>query len=122
MKSKTKINRQSERKRNPELVKTIKDAQKSRGWFKISEILASPRRNHKDINLNQIEEQTKEGETIVVPGKVLSMGEINKKIKIVAFNFSDGAREKILKSGGKISTISEEIKINPDAKGVRILG
>ncbi|MCL5730450.1 MAG: uL15 family ribosomal protein, partial [Candidatus Pacearchaeota archaeon] len=74
------------------------------------------------VGSTQIEEQTKEGETIVVPGKVLSMGEINKKIKIVAFNFSDGAKEKILKSGGKISTISEEIKINPDAKGVRILG
>lgn len=30
-------------------------------------------------------------------------------------------REKILKSGGKISTIFEEIKKNPEAKEVKIL-
>ena len=39
------------------------------------------RKNWTNINLNDLDKEAKESETIVVPGKVLSMGEINKKIK-----------------------------------------
>ncbi|MDD5699598.1 MAG: 50S ribosomal protein L18e [Candidatus Nanoarchaeia archaeon] len=120
-KSKTKINEQLRRKRNPELVDTIIQARKSEGWKRVSEILASPRKNKVEKNLNKINEESKEGETIIIPGKVLSMGELSKKIKIAALKFSHGAEEKILKSGGKVLTILEEIKKNPDAKGIKIL-
>lgn len=121
MKSKTKVNEQLRRKRNPELVDTIITSKKNEKWFKVSEILASPRKNRIEKNLELINKDSKDGEIIVVPGKVLSMGEINKKVKIVAVGFSRGAKEKILKAGGKVSTIFEEIKENPDAKGVKIL-
>lgn len=121
MKSKTKISFQSKRKRNPELVDTIMNAKKNEKWFRISELLASPRKNKIEKNLDTINKESKDGEIIIVPGKVLSMGELNKKIKIVALDFSDSAKEKILKSGNKLSTILEEIKTNPEAKGVKIL-
>ena len=121
MKSKTKINEQLRRKRNPELVDTIISAKKNDKWKRVAEILSSPRKNKLGKNLDNINKESKEGETIVVPGKVLSVGILDKKIKIVALNFSQNAREKILGMGGKISTILEEIKKNPEAKGVKIL-
>lgn len=121
MKSKTKINEQLKRKRNPDLVDTIISSKKNDKWLRISDILASPRKNKIEKNLDVINRDSSEGEIVIVPGKVLAMGELNKKIKIAAFGFSKNAREKILNSGSKILTIDEEIKSNPDAKGVKIL-
>jgi large subunit ribosomal protein L18e len=121
MKSKTKINKQLRKKRNPFLVDTIIDTRKNDKWMRVSEILSSPRKNKLEKNLDTINKESKEGDTIVIPGKVLSVGELNKKIKVVAFSFSENAKNKILKSGGKISTIVEEIKKNPKAEGVKIL-
>ena len=121
MKSKTKIEKQIERKTNPELIKTIIAAKKNNSWFEIAEILSSPRRKRIDMNIEKINQETKEGERVIVPGKVLSLGEIDKKIEVVALNFSDNAKEKLLKSGCKISRILEEIKKNPEAKKIKIL-
>ena len=121
MKSNTKINKQLRKKRNPYLVDTLIHAKKNKKWAIISNVLSSPRKNRLEKNLDEINKESKEGEIIVVPGKVLSMGELDKKIKIIAFGFSKSAEEKILKAGGKISTILDEIKKNPEAKGVKIL-
>ena len=122
MKTKTKIDEQLKRKNNPELVKTILDAKKKNKWVEVAGILSSPKINRVNVNLNKINENAKEGEIVVVPGKVLAQGEIDKKIKVVAFSFSGKAKEKILKAKGEVSTILEEIKKNPDAKGIKILG
>jgi large subunit ribosomal protein L18e len=121
MKSKTKIKKQSENKTNSILVETILLAKKNEKWQKIAGILAGPRRVWREVNLSEIEEKSKDGETVVVPGKILSMGELKKKIKVVAFSFSEKAKEKILKSKGEINSIYEEIKKNPEAKGIKIL-
>lgn len=121
MKSKTKIGKQIRNKRNPELVETVLEARKNSGWFRISEILTSPRKNKVEKNLSFINSEAKEGDSIVVPGKVLSVGEMDKKVKVIALNFSGSAKDKILKAGGKISTIIEEIKKNPEAKGIKVL-
>jgi large subunit ribosomal protein L18e len=121
MKTKAQIDKQLEKKNNPELVQTIIEAKKKKNWLEVAGILSSPKANRININLNKLNEKAKEGETIVVPGKVLSQGEISKKIKVVAFAFSEKAKEKILKAKGEVSTISEEIKKNPDAKGIKII-
>ena len=122
MKSKTLIGKQVTRKTNSELVETILLAKKKDKWVKIAGLLSSPRANMINLNLDKLDEESKEGETIVVPGKILAQGELNKKIKVVALSFSEKAKEKISKSKGEISTIIEEIKKNPDAKGIKILG
>ncbi|MDP3758526.1 MAG: uL15 family ribosomal protein, partial [Candidatus Daviesbacteria bacterium] len=64
---------------------------------------------------------TKEKEKVIVPGKVLSQGEINKKIKVIALSFSEKAKEKLKKSGCEFSNILTEIKSNPSGEGIRIL-
>ncbi len=121
MKSKTLIEKQLQRKKNSELVKTIIAAKKNDSWIEIAKILSGPRKKRVEINLEDISKKAEEGETIVIPGKVLSQGEFNKKVKIIALNFSEKAKEKLLKAKCEVFSILEEIKLNPEAKGIRIL-
>jgi large subunit ribosomal protein L18e len=121
MKSKVMIEKQLKRKTNPELVKTIIAAKKKKNWLEVAAILSSPRTKRRNMNLDKINEEAKEGEIVVVAGKVLSQGELNKKIKVVALSFSVMAKEKISKAKGEALTILEEIKKNPEAKNVRFL-
>ncbi len=121
MKTKTKINSQIKRKTDHRLVETIIAAQKNKNWKRIAELLSGPRNKRININLNEVEALSEEGETIVIPGKVLSQGEPNKKAKITALNFSRGAKEKLLKSKVTHSTILEEIKNNPEGKKIKIV-
>jgi len=121
IKSKTKISKQTQKKTNSNLVETIRTCKKNLKWLEVASILSGPRRKLKIINLEEIEKQAKKGEIIVVPGKVLSRGELNKKIKVIALGFSEKAKEKLLKSKHEILSIIEEVKKNPEAKGVKIL-
>lgn len=120
MKSKTLIETQIQKKTNSELVKTIILAKKKKEWLKIAGILSGPRKNRSNLNLEEIEKKAK-SKTVLIPGKVLSQGEINKKLKIIALNFSEKAKEKLLKAGCELLTIEEEIKKNPQAKELEIL-
>jgi len=116
-KSKSKIRKQTKRKHNPELVETISAARKNKAWFKIAEILSGPRRKRINVNLSELNK----GKNIVVAGKILSQGHIDKKMKIVALSFSDKAKEKLKKAGCEILTIIEEIKKNPEMNDLEIL-
>ena len=97
-------------------------AQQSRFWKRIVKDLKKPSRQRRIVNLYKINKCVKEGETIIVPGKVLSVGDLNKKVDIAALNFSSGAKEKIIEAKGKAMTIKELLQINPEGKKVRILG
>ena len=120
MKSKTLIEKQVKKKNDKELVETVVAAKKNPKWFRVAEILASPRKNHLEVNLDDLEKNAKE-KIVVVSGKVLSQGEIKKKCKVVAFKFSEKAKEKLIKAGCEVGSILEEIKKNPEAKEVQIL-
>ena len=114
VKSKTKISKQTERKTNSVLVETINATKKHKPWLKVSSILSGPRKKRFNANLMEIKDN------VVVPGKVLSLGEASKN-KIVALAFSEKAKEKIIKAGGKAIIILEEIKSNPEMKGLKLL-
>lgn len=102
-------------------METVITAKKNKAWLEVAGLLSAPRKNHANINLDSINKQSKEGETVLVPGKVLSQGNVNKKFKVVALAFSETAKEKLKNSGSQVSSISEEIKSNPEAKGLKIL-
>jgi len=121
MKSKTKIEKQTNRKKNIDLVETIRNSKKNSSWFEIANLLSSPRKNMVSLNLEEINKNVKDGEIIVVPGKILSQGEMSKKIKIIALGFSEKAKEKLSRSKIEFSNINEEIKKNPSMKGIKIL-
>ena len=123
MKSKTLIEKQANRKLNLELVETIILAKKNKAWLKVAGLLSQPRRKKIQINLNVINKELKQGEIGVVPGKVLSLGEIEKgkKIRVAGLNFSEKAKEKLLKAGCEVVLLKDEIKKNKEAKAVKIL-
>lgn len=121
MKSLTKIKKQVRKKTNQELVETILSAARNEKWMDVARIISGTRRNRISVNLDKIDEEAEDGETVLIPGKILSQGDINKKIKIIALAFSEAAREKLSKAKKEFSTIEEEIKKNPDAKGIRIM-
>lgn len=119
--SKTRINRKLERKTNPELVETIIEAKKNKNWLKIANLISKPRRLMIDKNLDEIDKETREGDTILIPGKVLSRGNVSKKLRIVALGFSEEARKKLKAGKCEIVTINEEIKVNPKAQGLKVM-
>ena len=65
---------------------------------------------------------TKNGEVIVVPGKVLGSGEMDHRLTVCAFSISEMAAKKITGVGGKVITLNELIDRYPDGRGVRIIG
>ena len=90
-------------------------------WKALAENLKKPRRQRREVNITSIEQHMETGEIAVVPGKVLSQGELTKKITVAAFRFSEQAKVKINKMG-KAITIQDFMKENPKAKNARIIG
>lgn len=107
------------------LIQELKDKGREHSlslWRRIAIDLEKPTRQRRVVNLSSISRYTKENETIIVPGKVLGAGDLSHKLTISAFQFSDGAKEKIEKAGAKIVPLLELSKENPSGKGIRIIG
>ena len=119
--SKTKIKKRLKRKVDKYIVETVNAAKKNKEWNKLAQIISSSRKKYSSVNLKEIEKETKEGDTVVIAGKVLGLGDVTKKIRICALNFSESAREKLKENKSEVVTILEEINKNPKAQGVKIL-
>ena len=91
-------------------------------WKRVANDLEKPTRQRRVVNLSRISRYTKENEIVVVPGKVLGAGDLSHKLIISAFQFSNGAKEKIEKVGAKIIPLLELSKENPNGKRIRIIG
>ncbi len=119
--SKTKIKRNLIRKTNPSIIETINLSRKNQNWLELSKILSSSSRKYSSVNLSDIEKATSIGDTIVVLGKILSLGELSKKIRICSLSISHNAREKLKKTKSEWRSLTEEIKSNPKCEGVKII-
>jgi len=117
IKSKTKISKQTSNKTSKYLVNTIREATKNPAWIEVAGILSRPKRARINANLSELADK----KAVVVCGKVLSEGNVNSKMKVVALNFSEGAKEKLLNAGCEVVTIADEIKKNPELKDIEIL-
>lgn len=113
---------------NPILLRLIMELKKrsreqnANIWRRVANDLEKPTRQRRVVNLSSLSRHTKEDEIVVVPGKVLGAGNLNHKITISAFQFSNGAKEKIEKAGARIVPLVELSKSNPNGKGIRIMG
>ena len=91
-------------------------------WGKLAEYALKPSIARRDLNLNRIDQLTKENDTVVFPGKVLGTGNISHKITLFSFSISNSAAAKIIEKGGKLITYLDLIEQNPTGKGVVLLG
>lgn len=89
-------------------------------WKTVSKKLSGPRRNRVKANLYRINKKTKKDDIIVVPGKILGMGELEHTLTIACLESSRTAKKKIESSGSKIISIEELLEQNPKGSGVKI--
>lgn len=102
-------------------LKKLSTKEKAPIWKRVASDLSKPARNRRTVNLSKIQKLAKDNETLLVAGKVLSAGDLTKKINLAAWQFSDKAIGKVNKAG-KAMSIQDLMKSNPKGKRVRILG
>jgi len=113
-------------KTNPRLNSLIADlksaARSSDGdvWSDVADRLEKPRRTHAEINLGRIERYAQEDETVVVPGKVLGSGVLQKEVTVAAVDFSGTAQTKI-DQVGETMNLEQALEQNPDGQNVRVI-
>ena len=74
-----------------------------------------------EINISRIARHTKKNEVILVPGKLLGAGSITHPVTVGAIGFSDAAKEKLTKAGGKYMSIKEMMSKFPKGTNVKIM-
>ncbi len=89
-------------------------------WQDIADRLEKPRRTHAEVNLGRIERYAREDETVVIPGKVLGSGVLEKDVTVAAVDFSSTAETKIDQAGEAVS-INQLLEENPSGADVRVI-
>ena len=114
--------------KNPALRDTIKLLHKASAehkapiWDAVAKLLNRPSRRRHEVNLHLLERNLEKNQTAVVPGAVLSDGDLTKQVSVAAIKFSKEAEEKIRKAGGSVLTIESLVEKNPKGSKVRMLG
>ena len=99
-----------ERKDIKEWLNVIRQAQQAERkplYGRVYELSAVPTRRRVAVNLYTINKHTKEGENVIVPGKVLGDGPIAHRVNIAAMSFSTSALKNLKDANCKIVSIKE---------------
>tara|TARA_Y100000310_G_scaffold339058_1_gene430553 strand:- start:256 stop:597 length:342 start_codon:yes stop_codon:yes gene_type:complete len=79
---------------------------KSEFWKKVAEKLSIPARQRSVVNLGTLEEY-KDGDTVVIPGKLVAGGQLTKKLTISCWRFSEAVLSRLKQSGSSIIALDE---------------
>ncbi|MFQ6085303.1 MAG: 50S ribosomal protein L18e [Candidatus Bathyarchaeia archaeon] len=90
-------------------------------WGSLAEQLSKPRHHRAAVNVGKINRFSREGDTIVVPGKVLGSGSLTHPVTVAAHGFSRIARLKIDRAGGRHIGIEELVRLNPKGTNVKMI-
>ncbi|RBI61193.1 50S ribosomal protein L18e [Halomicrococcus sp. NG-SE-24] len=90
-------------------------------WSDVAERLEKPRSTHAEVNLGRIERYAQEDETVVVPGKVLGSGALQKDVTVAAVDFSSSAETKIEQANGEPIELEQAVEQNPSGANVRVI-
>lgn len=117
-----------EEKTNPHLVDTVLALKEASGeheapvWRAVAEQLEKPNRVHPDVNVGELQRiADDDASLIVVPGKVLGGGYLDREITVAAWNFSGSAEDKIEDAGGESLSLSEAIDEQPSGEDVQVV-
>ena len=91
-------------------------------WKDLAERLSKPKRNNIVVNVDKLDKLSKlyKGKTLIVPGKILSVGEFSSSSTIVGVNASEKAVEKI-SSTGKYIPLTDFVSEKVDVKNLIII-
>ncbi|MBS7610576.1 50S ribosomal protein L18e [Candidatus Bathyarchaeota archaeon] len=115
------------RKSNPILLDIVKELRRAAKlnnapiWDSIAERMKAPRRLMAQVNLSKINRFSEDGETILVPGKVLGTGKLDHRVTVAALSFSKEAKRRIEETSGRCISIKSLIEENPKGSEVKIL-
>lgn len=90
-------------------------------WEIASRKLAAPASLKVEVNVGRISRISEAGSVLFVPGKVLGLGELDKRVVIGAFSFSASARKKIAEKGGSAMSVEQFLKKYPKGSAVKIV-
>ena len=79
---------------------------KSDFWNEVSDKLSVPARKRVTVNLGSLNEYA-DGETVVIPGKLVAGGQLTKKLNIACWRFSEAVLGKVKQSGSKLVSLHD---------------
>lgn len=99
------------------LVASVEKAARKTGkniWDRLVEEISKSTRQKVEVNIDSINKmaQKNKGKILVVPGKLLSRGELTQKVTVVAVDASISAQEKIKEQKGEFIKLKEFV-LNP---------
>jgi large subunit ribosomal protein L18e len=90
-------------------------------WKRIAVELEKPCRNARAVNISRISRHSSPDDVVIVPGKVLSSGELQHSVTVAAYSFSKTAARKIMEKG-RIENLLELARKNPKGTNIKIIG
>ena len=90
-------------------------------WKKLADELEKPRRSRPVVNVGKLNRFTDIDKVLLVPGKLLGDGVITKPVTVAAVDFSEQARQKIERAGGKCLDILKLLETEPKGRNVQII-
>ena len=107
---------------NPVLVDLIEELESSDAdvYREAAEFLGKVNRDRPEVNLSDLDRNTEEGDTVVVPGKLLGSGTLGHELEIAAFKASRSARQAADEVGSFVH-IEDLVEERPDGEGVEIV-
>ncbi|MGI0100370.1 MAG: 50S ribosomal protein L18e [Candidatus Micrarchaeaceae archaeon] len=104
-----------------EWLATLREASKGKRYGKLYkrayELVEVPSRRRHEVSLSTIEMNTKEGDNVIVPGKVLSNGSLGHSVTISAMGFSASALRSLKDAKCSVVSIKDIVK----SEKVRVL-
>ena len=91
-------------------------------WKDLERRLLNSRSNRREVNLDKLSKFTKEGDVIIVPGKLLGAGNLGHSVIVFAYSVSKLASQKVKEAGGQILALSDLVEKYPHGSGVKIIG
>lgn len=96
------------------LIDQMKRLSKTKKVFGVvAKMLSKPKQQQITVNLNRLNRVTSENQTVIVPGKLLSLGEINHKLTVYAHRVSNAAKEKLTKAGCNVHDMNQLVADQP---------
>ncbi len=95
--------------------------EKKKVWNYVAKILSKPRRNAVSVNLGKINKYSKDGDVVIVPGKVLGDGILTNKVKLIFENVSSSALDYLKKNNVEYYYLRDIIDKKIDTKNLKII-